>query len=173
MNSYMFDTNIFNYILDGKIDLNPYIKKAKFFVTHVQYDELNNTSNDKRRQALLTIFQEVTQVNVPTESFVLDASRLDAARLGGSSMIPTESGVWDISNWDQTKWTLEDNLYEPIKAELDKLNKGKRNNIQDALIAETSIKNNLILVTHDKDLFSIVLKYGGSVANLQAVLKEL
>jgi hypothetical protein len=41
---YMLDTNIFNHILDGTIDISELTKlRGEFFVTHIQLDELNAT----------------------------------------------------------------------------------------------------------------------------------
>ncbi len=170
---YMFDTNIFNNILDRKIDLDRFVGRATFYATHIQFDELSNTKDSQRRTALLGLFGEITGVEVPTESFVLDTSRLDQARLGGDQVIPTESWVWGISRWGQARWTASDNLYDPIKSELDRLNHAKPNNIKDALISETTIKNELTLVTHDRDLFHVTTKFGGACANFFQVLKDL
>ncbi len=104
MTSYMFDTNIFNRILDGVIELTKFYEKADFFATHIQADELKATLNTKRREELIAVFEEVSGNNkVPTESFVLGISRLDEAKLGDE----------------------DDDLYSKIKAELDMLNKKK------------------------------------------------
>lgn len=157
---YMFDTNIFNRILDGIINVNVPHSNAKFFATHVQNDELSKTPEQSRRQSLLNTFKEVTSNRIPTETFVLDHSRLDEARLGGENILPTESAVWDVSAWDQSGWNANTDLYLNIKSELDKLNKGKPNNVQDALIAETAIKNKLVLVTDDAHLLTIATKFG-------------
>jgi predicted nucleic acid-binding protein len=128
----MFDTNIFNHILDGKSEINEFCGKARFYATHVQIDEIKKTSDIKRRQELLAIFEEMAGNNkIPTESFVLGVSRLNEAKLG-----------------DKKK-----DLYSKIKTSLDKRNRNKPNNIEDALIAETSVKNSLVLVTHDSDFF--------------------
>lgn len=155
MRSFMFDTNVFNHVLDGMAELGRFVGRAKFYATHVQIDELKNTSNDARRAALLKVFEEITNIRVATESFVLGSSRLGEAKLGGEQPITTESAVWGVSKWGKCKWTASDNLYEPIKLELDRLNQSKPNNVQDSLIAETSIKNGFTLVTHDRDLFLV------------------
>src|SRR5262245_51239664 len=152
MNSYMFDTNIFNHILDGEIDFSLYIGKANFYATHIQHDEMLRTKDSFRRESLIKIFTKVLQDKVPTESFVLGVTRLDEGKLGGENIIPTESAVYGVSKYGLAKYTSNDNLCEPIKIELDKINKSKSNNIHDALIGETCLKNNLTLVTHDKDL---------------------
>lgn len=172
MKKYMFDTNIFNDILDGQLNVSELVGKAHFFVTHVQHDEIQAAKDEKRREKLALVFECITQYKVPTESFVLDTLRLDEAKLGNDSVVPTESSVYGVSRYGQSKYTSENNLYEPIKVKLDSLKK-KDNNIQDALIAETAIKNNFTLVTHDKNLFSVVTELKGAAANLYEVLKEL
>lgn len=173
MHSYMFDTNVFNHILDGMAELSGFVGRAKFYATHVQIDELRKTSNEERRAALFRVFEEVTNIKVPTESFVLDVSRLDEAKLGWKQPVPTESAVWGVSKWGQSKWTSPDNLYEPIKAKLDELNKSKPNNVEDALIAETAIKNGFTFVTHDGDLFRITTEFGGACSNIHQLLKVI
>ena len=173
MRSFMFDTNVLNHVLDGMAELSGFVGRAKFYATHVQIDELKKTSNDARRVALLEVFEEVTNIRVPTESFVLGSSRLGEAKLGGERPVPTESAVWGVSRWDECKWTASDNLYESIKSELDRLNQSKPNNVQDSLIAETSIKNGFTLVTHDRDLFWITTKFGGAASNIHEVIKGL
>jgi hypothetical protein len=78
----MFDTVVFNRILDGALDIGAFVGKARFYATHIQLDEINETSNSQRRQALLEVFNRITERKVPTESFVLGVSRLDEARWG-------------------------------------------------------------------------------------------
>lgn len=154
MPSYMFDTNIFNRILDGVhaiVEITKFHGKAHFYATHVQLDELKKTSNTQRRQELIAVFEEVAGTKVPTESFVLNVSRLDEANVGEE----------------------ENDLYSKIKAELDKLNKNKPNNIQDALIAETAIKNQFTLITEDNDLLTVVKQFDGKCGNVQQLIAEL
>ena len=152
MSNYMFDTNIFNRVLDGVVEIPKFSNKAKFYATHVQQDELKATSNSKRRKALTAVFENlIGNKKVPTASFVLDISRLDEANLGDE----------------------EDDLYSKIKEELDKLNKKRPSNIQDALIAEAAIKNQLTLVTTDNDLLVVTKSLGGKCANISEMLAEL
>lgn len=151
MPNYMFDTNVFNRILDGAVEVSGFRGKARFYATHVQLDELKRTSNTKRREELISVFEEITDTNVPTESFVLGVSRLDEAKLGGD----------------------EDQLYTAMKAELDKLNKNKPNNIQDALIAETAIKNQFALVTEDTDLLTVAKNFNGKCAEIKQMMVDL
>lgn len=151
MPSYMFDTVIFNRILDGAVELNKFRDEAHFYATHIQFNELKATPNVRRREELLAVFEKVAGNNtIPTESFVLNVSDLDEANLTDK----------------------ENNLYSQIKIELDNRKK-KRNNAQDALIAEAAVKNALTLVTHDSDLFSVATKFDAACANIHQVMREL
>lgn len=159
----MFDTNIFNRILDDKFDFNLLPKPTEIYATHIQHDEILNTPDKfkERRDRLLELFDYLIQECVPTEAFLLGYSRLGQARLGSGKSIETESGVWDLSNWGEFKWTKEDNLYQPILEQLKRLDNNKNrltSHMRDSLIAETALKNNLTLVTADNKLASIVEK---------------
>lgn len=173
MRSFMFDTNVFNHILDGMAELSGFVGRAKFYATHIQIDELKNAANRARRGALIQVFEEITNIRVPTESFVLGLSRLDEAKLREEQPVTTESAVWGTSKWNRCKWAATDNLYRPIRSELDLLNESKPNNAQDSLIAETSIKRGFTLVTHDRDLFWVTTKFGGAASNIHEVIKTL
>lgn len=151
MPSYMFDTNIFNRILDGAVEISEFRGKAHFYATHVQCKELKATPNVRRREELLTIFEEVV----------------------GNNKIPTESFVLNVCDLDEAKLTVEEsNLYSQITTELDNRRK-KPNNVQDALIAEAAVKNALTLVTHDSDLFLVATKFDAACANVYQVMREL
>jgi len=166
----MFDTCAFNHVLDQNLDLEKVKSKGQLFVTHIQRDELNNCKNEERRNLLLQIFIELQDEDAPTESCVLDVSRLDQAKLSGGP-VPTSSAVWDVSRWDEAMWTDPANsLYETIKNELDRIKK-KPNNIQDALIGETALKNKYTFVTDDNDLYNVMKKYACQVMTLSEFLK--
>ena len=171
--AYMFDTVVFNRILDGALDIGAFFGKVRFYATHIQLDEINATSTLQRRQALLEAFNRIIERKVPTESFALDVSRLDEARLVGGNIVQTESAVWNVSAWGQAKWGEADGLYTAFKAELDTLNKSKPNNIQDTLIAETAIKNRFDLVTDDVDLCTVTKKFGGQCTNTKQLASDL
>jgi hypothetical protein len=171
--AYMFDTVVFNRILDGALDIGAFVGKARFYAIHIQLDEINETSNSQRRQALLEVFNRITERKVPTESFVLGVSRLDEARWGGGNIVPTESAVWNVSTWGHAKWGGADGFYTAFKAELDTLNKNKPNNVQDTLIAETAIKNRFELVTDDVDLYTITKRFGGQCTNTKQFAFDL
>ena len=145
MNKYIFDTNIFNRILDGKIDPSK-LSNKDCYVTHVQFDEIHATKDKNRRMRLEGIFSQVLSTQLPTESFVLDVSRLDEAKLSNGAM------------------------YGRFLQRLNELNKSKPNNVQDALIGETALTNGIALVTEDKNLAQIITEFGGSVCDLQSVI---
>lgn len=150
MKRYMFDTNVFNRFLDDDFDVELLAGEGKYYVTHVQLDEIKNTKNSTRREKLLAIFASIPQDH-----------------------IPTESAIWGISNWGEAKWSDNNGLYEKILQALNERNKGKANNRQDALIAETAVKNDLTLVTRDSDLDSVVSQLGGSVMQFDSFLADL
>ena len=69
----MFDTNIFDAILDSKLDIFSFPAEYEYYVTHIQKDEINTISTPKkqeRKNQLLSFFREFANIHVPTESFV-------------------------------------------------------------------------------------------------------
>lgn len=150
MAGYIFDTNIFNRIADGDVDAVAISAAANLYATHIELNELQRTRKDERREQLLRVFDAI-----------------------GPKRIPTESAVWGVSEWGGSKWTAEDNLYQPIVEALNAENGGKPNNTHDALIAEAAIRNGLALVTEDTDLAKVAKKHGGVVIDLRQLLEEL
>ena len=142
----MVDTNIINRILDNDLDLKHFKNPDKpIFTTHVQRDEIANTKKEIRRNELLSVFQEV------------------------ENQIPTESALWGLSNWGESKWAADD-LVEKILEELNKKDK-RKSNPRDALIADTAIKNDYILVTEDDPLYYVVTEvFKGSAQKLDDFL---
>lgn len=136
---YVLDTNIFNWLIDGRIQPADLPVDGDYVATHVQIDELNKTGDADRRAMLFLKFAEIRP-----------------------KVVPTESTVWDVSRWDQAKWGNGD-VYQRLKAELDILNKAKPNNIFDALIAEVAIVNGYTLLTADSDLAKTVDRHGCAV----------
>ena len=168
--TYIFDTNVFNRILDGVISLQTLTGRVVAYATHIQRDEINNTKNPKRRAGLVQIFGDVVERALPTHSFV--HIRLDEARLGGGRVVPTASGVHGVSRYGQSKYSAQDNLYSALHDRLDSVNQNKPNNVHDALIAETSIKGRHVLVTDDKDLASVTKEYGGQCLSVSELVSQ-
>ena len=100
----------------------------------------------------------------------MGTSRLGEARLGGERVVPTASAVWGVSRWGQANWGADDDLYSRLKAELNKLNQNRPNNTHDALIAETSIKGEYVLVTDDRNLATVTKMYGGKCLSVDELL---
>lgn len=143
--SYVVDTNIFNKLVDGTINVTDLPADGSFVATHIQIDEINNTKDIERRARLFLMFAEMRPEIVPTESFVLDVSR-----------------------WDHGKCS-DGVLFEKLKQELDVMNKSKPNNVQDILIAEVAIVNGFTLLTSDRHLAEVVKRQGGKVVYFKTI----
>ena len=125
----MFDTVIFNRIVENHISVESLNEFVEVYATYVQRKEINNERmKDKEKQAKLNqIFNSL----VSEEHY-----------------LSTESTLWDYTPWNKGKWTDPNDNCRPIRDDLDNVEK-KENNFKDALIAETAKKNDLILVTED------------------------
>ena len=158
---YMLDTNVFNFVLDGKVEVAA-LNGRRLFATHIQHDELSKTKDERRRANLLAVFEALTPEQLPTSSAVAGISVAGGAAASAGGQIPTESAVWGVSRFGQAKWGANDNIFEGMRGELDSLNKAKRNNSEDILIAETALRNGFVLLTSDRDLMEVCRKYGGA-----------
>jgi len=147
---YMLDTNVFNHFLDGKITLEQ-LSGHELFATHIQRDELEQTRSSERRSQLLSVFQSIEP-----------------------KISSTATTVWGISKWGLAKYGDDDGVYEALLKrirELDeKFSKNKKfpeNQSKDALIAETAIREGLILVTNDRSLTIASKENGCQVEDLK------
>jgi predicted nucleic acid-binding protein len=151
VNGYMLDTNIFNRIADGLLSVDVFTTK-KLFATHVQFDEVENNKNAERRTQLIKAFAEVA-----------------------AQKMPTSSAAFDVSRWDECGWSDGD-LFEKMLVSLkdcDEKNNCKKdikNQLRDILIAETAIKNSLLLITDDKCLQRVARHFGCSVRSVAEVV---
>lgn len=132
MKGFMIDTNIFNHLLDGGINLDT-LPNAPIYYTFEQFEELQKTSDIDRRKKLLSVLQFCGPSESTITTFVLDNARLDKTQIG--------DGV----------------LFRKILERLDSKKK-KTNNYIDALIAESSYINGLTLVTDDGYLYKVCLE---------------
>lgn len=127
---FVLDTNVFGDVIEEDIDMELFEESdAQFLVTHIQEDELKDAGDDALRKKLMEVFEQVADEKTATESFALGISRLGEAKI-------SSKGVG-----------------EEIR---DELGKDSPNNAKDALIAETAIKNDVTLVTADKNLHGVV-----------------
>lgn len=129
--NYMIDTCIFNFLLDGDYTIND-LPTGKYYITHVQRDELDATADEMRRNDLKI------QLNVTNSTKVVTSVALSGLAQSG------ESSCGD---------TMQ---FNTILTALDK-RKIKKNNQKDAVIGATAIENNFILITGDSD-FAEVMK---------------
>jgi rRNA-processing protein FCF1 len=137
---FMFDTNIFDAILDGNVPIDDLPKGYEYYVTHVQRNEINNIKNTgkiERKKCLLSLFN----------------------KLKGASL-HTETSIWGVTNWGESKWRANGGLMHKISGDNIK-------HQSDALIAETAILNNIILVTNDEQLIQKVKKLEGAVIKFE------
>jgi predicted nucleic acid-binding protein len=132
---FVVDTSILNKLVDGVLAPDQ-LPDGEFIASHIQIDELNRTKDEERRARLFLKFATTVQKVVPTETFVLGVSRLDHGKLSDGE------------------------LFKRLKIELNRLNRKKRNNTMDALIAEIAIKNGFTLLTADYHL-QLVAKNNG------------
>lgn len=141
---YLLDTSAINRILDGEYEIGELPENSEFFITHVQIDEINNTADTNRRARLSLMQSQIRPELIPTETLVLDYSRLDNAKLGDGEK------------------------YKRILASLEKLSNRKPNNIRDALIAETALANDYCLITADSDLATVAEQHGCEVRKIDS-----
>mgnify|MGYP001616720250 CR=1 FL=1 len=139
----IFDTVIFNRMLDKEIKINR-ITEIKERGSHEFY---------------ITHIQEDQLRNTPNEK-----RRKQLLQIFGSipsTLLATESSIVGISRFGMSK--LSDGaLYSELEI----------HKSYDALIGETAIKNNLILVTEDKALKNHVRRLGGRVMRLKEFFEE-
>ena len=136
---YVVDTNIINWLVDGRLGPNDLPSDGEYVATHVQRDELAKTKDEQRRTRLLTRFQTTIDREVPTESLVVGISRIGLAKISDGK------------------------LYYSLRNALAARNKGKLNNSHDALIAEVAIENGWTLLTADSDLSAVASDNGCKV----------
>jgi len=141
---YMLDTNIFDRLAKGQLDISNLPNDGEFYATSVQKKELNQTHDDSLRTILNNKFSEL-----------------------GPTLDQLQTTLWDFSGWGEGGWSAVGEHYEKIKSELDLANNKKRSNAADALIGETSLANNHTLITTDKDLAAAVEAHGGKVIKIK------
>jgi rRNA-processing protein FCF1 len=136
---YVVDTCVFNWLADSLVEKSALPSDGGFAITHIQMDEINKTKDEERRARLLLVQASLHCKLLPTQTLVLDVSRIDHAKMGDGK------------------------LFTSLRSELDIRNGKKKNNVRDALIAEVAIANGFTLLTADEDLKSATEKHGGKV----------
>jgi predicted nucleic acid-binding protein len=143
--SYMLDTNVFNRALDGNLSITP-LPQTHLLVTGIQVAELGATLNQKRRADLLAVFKQVNPTKTLASSFAFDI---------------------DGAGFDEACWNDGTGRYQKMLDRLRQLDRKEKgaNQIRDALIGETAIKNGATLVTCDRNLRQLVKEFGGSAVD--------
>ena len=59
MNKYILDTNIFDYLLDNRIEISNLKNIGEFYSTNVQLSEIKNITNEQRKNELLEIYKHL------------------------------------------------------------------------------------------------------------------
>jgi restriction endonuclease S subunit/predicted nucleic acid-binding protein len=141
---FMFDTTVFNAILNRHVDMGQLPRNLKYYVTHIQYDEILNTKDERRRGELLKIFEKVQKDVVPTKGCVVGVSKVDLSEL-----------------FSEDDANLYDKMLEKLKEKDKKSGKKKppENQARDILIALTCMKNCLTLVTNDENLKEVAQEF--------------
>lgn len=132
----LLDTCAFNWLLDGRTHLDGLPLDDDLVATHVQFDELNRTKCQARRNLLREHFREIVEREVPTASAVVGVSRLGRCRVSDGQ------------------------LYRSLLGMLNQWAPGKPSNVADSLIAETAIVNGWVLVTADRSLANVAREHG-------------
>jgi hypothetical protein len=144
---YMLDTTVFNALCDGTLSSECLIGR-RLIATGIQEAEVANTTDEARRDALITAFEQAQTEWVPAAQFVLD--------MAGAGL-------------DQGSWGLDDHTHRAMLASLRELEGTKRgsNQVADVLIAETAMKRGAILVSNDKNLRTMASEFGVQVMSLK------
>lgn len=142
----MFDTNVFNHILNGEIEPHAIDRAWEPVATHLQWDEISKTPDDQRRRELQQIFEQFVKQSVATSA-----------------------AVFGVSKWGQSKYATSESHYAEIASRLVALKrrKGYANEV-DALIADTCIQNGLLLVTNDGNLKEVAQAFGCAVCDISS-----
>ena len=144
----MFDSNIFDEFIDCLDLVERIVGCVDVYVTHVQPNE-NDCAPPPTKASLRQVRDAL-----------------------GVSVVSTESTVWGVSKWNQ-KWTKPDNLIARIRGPVfPDSGKPYVNKTRDALIAETAIKNDFVLVTQDGDLRKKVKSLGGRGMSWEQLLEH-
>lgn len=140
---YLLDTNVFDYIIKASIPICTLKSKSPIYITNVQFSEIKNIPDIKKRNSLLSIIQELKPI-----------------------VLPLESGVWlDSLYWDDSGTWIDKigNIYIQILA--------NGNGYGDALSGEVAKSNQLTLITDDKRFANKALKLGIKVLSIEDFFK--
>ncbi len=134
----IFDSNIYDLIADGSLNINMLSERKEdfeFYITHIQTDEISKCPIEDKRARLFLFTTKVSPLVVPTESVIWGVSRFGESKFGDGKII-------------------------------EEIRKENLKHTKDALIGEVAIKNKFILVTEDNRLKNKVNSLEGKAINL-------
>ncbi len=121
---YMFDSNVFDFLLEKGITPETVAAIGEIFITNVQLTEISNTPDQDRRMALQSLVDAVHP-----------------------RRLPTLSGLWDDGlPWDDEAVWIDD-LSPEFNSMLGDATKEFSN--RDPMIGDVAFANGLTLVTSD------------------------
>ena len=97
---YVVDTSLINKLVDGSVHADELPKDGTFVASHIQFDELSRTKNEKRRSELLQKFAETIEVQIPTDTIVLEVSSLDKANFGDTGSYEALKNRTRLAQWE-------------------------------------------------------------------------
>ncbi len=135
----IFDSNIYDLIANGTLNVSLLFTKKDDFEFYITHIQIDeiNKCPDEDKRARLFLFK----------------SKLSPI------VIPTESFILGTSRLGEAR--LGDGKI------LEEIRKENLNHTEDALIGETAIKNNLLLITEDNQLKKKVISLNGKVMDLE------
>ena len=139
----LFDNNSIDKVSEHLDEYKKLKKKIDFFVCATVIAELADIPDSKKEVRLKRLL-----------SFVDIEARL----------LPDACFIWGYSIWGNACWGAG-KVYESILNE-------KGGNIKDAIIAETAVKNNCVLLTNDKTLYKRMKDHGYDVISHKELMAQ-
>lgn len=149
MKGFLLDTNVFNHLVEGKIEIKDLPQGFPLFITHLQRRELMNCPDVEKKAKLMSLINILPKHYAPLQTCL--AGVMCAGDRVGNGKIYRE-------------------IYDFL---CNKNKKRTRANTYDALIGEVAIINKLILITNDQLLTKKVRELGGEVKDHLAIKNKV
>jgi predicted nucleic acid-binding protein len=153
--TYLLDTNVFNKLNDGQLQLDAF-RDLDIVVTHIQWEELSATKNSARKAELLRTFEKINPKTDRTASALFDVSVFDQSAFAADGVV-------------EGKMTAR---LSQLDAAAGKKHRDPKNRQRDVLIAHTAIKNNVTLISDDKNLRQLVCEFRGRAISTSLILAK-
>ncbi len=140
----ILDSNVFDDVVKGKINHDIFTKNnMEVYITHIQVDEINECPDKEKRALLFNFMTTLRPEKIPSESLVIGVSRIGEAKITDG------------------------------KGLIENLRNGNIKRTNDAIIGETAIKNDLTLITNDKQFKNKVIELGGRAIDTDELLHNI